>query len=733
MHISRLLDFGIPEEVVDVLEDEGLEELYPPQEEAVLQGILNLKGSFVVSVPTASGKTLIAELLMVKSILEEDAKCLYIVPLRALASEKFEEFQRYKKLGIKVGISTGEFDSSDPWLSRYDIIITTSEKADSLLRHKSEWLNSIGIVIADEIHLMHDPHRGPTLEVTLARLRHINPNLIVLALSATIQNADEIADWLDAKLILSDWRPVTLKEGVYFDHEVLFSDSKVVDVKEITRDAPINLAAEVVKGGGQSLVFVNTRRSAERYAENASSVMKRLLTKGEKRILKGLSDEVLNVLPEPTRICKRLSKCIEGGTAFHHAGLATEQRKIVEKAFKDNKIKIISATPTLAAGVNLPARRVVIRDYTRFDSNLGRIEIPVLEYKQMAGRAGRPKYDDYGEALLIAKTQDEKDYLLDNYTLAEPERIYSKLAVEIALRTHVLATVATGYAKTFFGVIEFFSKTFFAHQQEPYVLEGLITKIINFLKEEGFVEEKKEYLSPTPFGRRTSELYIDPMSAVVMRDALLEAQEKDTNELSYLHAISRTSELGSLYLGRKDYEFITEELLQNAPFLLFEPPNELLEPWVFEEFLSELKTALFLKDWIEERSDEFILEKFNLGPGDVRTKIDISDWLLYSMAEIGRLFKLEKMGEVKRLRMRVRYGIREELLELVSLKGIGRARARRLFDSGFVGIEELKRATLSQLSKVEGIGNKLAASIKNQLGENVEVREKSQSQIPEFK
>ncbi|MFQ5888103.1 MAG: helix-hairpin-helix domain-containing protein, partial [Candidatus Hydrothermarchaeales archaeon] len=570
-------------------------------------------------------------------------------------------------------------------------------------------------VVADEIHLMNDAKRGPTLEVTLARLLHLNPDLLILGLSATIQNADEIADWLDAKLVISDWRPVTLVEGVYYNRELLFDNSKIVDVEAITRDAPINLAAEVVKNGGQSLVFVNTRRSAERYAENASTVIKRLLPKAKKETLQKLSDEVLNVLPEPTRICRRLSMCLKGGAAFHHAGLVAGQRKIVEEAFKEDKIKVISATPTLAAGVNLPARRVVIRDYHRYDPNLGRKEILVLEYKQMAGRAGRPKYDDYGEAVLIAKSQDEKDHLLDNFILSGPERIYSKLAVEATLRTHVLATIATGYANSFHGLLEFFSKTFFAHQQDPNALEEVITPIIDFLEDEGFIYEKEDRLVPTAFGRRTSELYIDPMTAVIMRNAVQRAQEKETNEISYLHTISKTLELGSLYLRRKDYDFLNEELSKSLPFLLFESPDEFYESWRYEEFLSEFKMALFLKSWIEEKSDEEILERSNLGPGDIRTKVDISDWLLYSMSEIGRLFKLKKLNEVRRLRERVRHGIKEELLEIISLRDIGRVRARGLFDAGFKTLESLKKAEVSDLSKVKGVGPKLAKSIKDQL------------------
>ncbi|MFQ5815757.1 MAG: helix-hairpin-helix domain-containing protein, partial [Candidatus Hydrothermarchaeaceae archaeon] len=460
----------------------------------------------------------------------------------------------------------------------------------------------------------------------------------------------------------------------------------------------------------------------------ASSKAKNLLTEDEKNALSKLSKRVLGLLAEPTRICRRLSDSIEGGTAFHHAGMEARQRKLVEEAFKGNLIKIISATPTLAAGVNLPARRVVIRDYTRYDVNLGRVPIPVLEYKQFAGRAGRPKYDTEGDAILIAKSPDERARLLDNYVLAEPEEIQSKLAVESALRTHVLATIAMGYASSLQGLMEFFSKTFFAHQESPSVLEAHLAKIAAFLEEEGFCTGKGDYLVASRFGKRISELYIDPMSAVVLRDSIHGAQDKLTNEVSYLHAIARTSELGGLYLRQKDYEWCTLAAYEYKDLLLADLPSEYTNYWEFEEFLSELKMALFLKDWIEERSEEFVLEKYNLGPGDIRGKVDVAGWLLYSMGEIGRLFRI-RTGELVDLHKRIRHGVKKELLELVSLRGVGRARARNLYARGFKSLDEIRAADVAKLAKVRLIGKKMAESIKEQAGGG----EGAQREIQDYK
>ena len=215
----KITELPIPEPVKEVLIKSGIVELYPPQEEAIKAGALEGR-NLVLASPTASGKTLIAELCALKHILEGDGKVLYLTPLRALASEKYEEFRKYsaitKKDGkrVSVGISTGDYDSSDPWLERYDIIVATNEKVDSLLRHRAKWMDEISLVIADEVHLLNEAERGPTLEVVLARLMQTNTDVQILALSATINNVEEIGGWLKADYITTEWRPILLKEGV---------------------------------------------------------------------------------------------------------------------------------------------------------------------------------------------------------------------------------------------------------------------------------------------------------------------------------------------------------------------------------------------------------------------------------------------------------------------------------------------------------------------------------------
>ena len=216
----RLIKHEIPKELYKILEKD-ITKLRPAQEKAIKKGLLNRK-NLLVCTPTASGKTLIAELAALKSIIEGNGKAIYIVPLKALASEKYKDFKKKYDGIAKVALSIGDIDSSDSYLVDYDLIITTSEKLDSLIRHHAPWLSLISTIIVDEIHLLNDPGRGPTLEILITILRQLLKKAQIIALSATIGNPEELSEWLKAELVIDDWRPVKLHKGVYLDGEVQF-------------------------------------------------------------------------------------------------------------------------------------------------------------------------------------------------------------------------------------------------------------------------------------------------------------------------------------------------------------------------------------------------------------------------------------------------------------------------------------------------------------------------------
>jgi len=717
----KIAELSIPEAVKELIIRSGIIELYPPQEEAIKAGALDGK-NLVLASPTASGKTLIAEFCALKHILEKNGKTIYLTPLRALASEKFEEFKKYSSITksggrrIRIGISTGDFDSTDPWLERYDIIISTNEKADSLLRHRAKWMDEISLVVADEVHLLNEAERGPTLEVVLARLMQTNPDMQILALSATINNVDEIAKWLKAEYVTTEWRPVTLKEGVLLHEEIQYKDGDARKIEKKTKDPTINLVLNTVKNGGQALVFASTRKNAAALAKRIAGEIEAVLSKPVKRSLEHDANRIL-ATGERTRLSESLAELVKCGTAFHHAGLGGGHRKTIEDSFRQGKIKVLTATPTLAFGVNLPARTVVIQDYRRYEAGYGYYPISVLEYKQMAGRAGRPKYDKTGEAILIAKTNDEADYLLESYILARPERIWSRLAVERIMRTHVLATIAADFAHTERGIYEFFGRTFYAFQYDIDAIKGIIAKILKYLYDEEMIEVFGEEINATRFGKRVSDLYIDPVSAVIIRDALRRKPAVLT-DFSFLHMIANTPDMGPVLRPyTREQDEIAVFMEEHKGEFLIPPPDEWEDSIAYEEFLGEVKTAMTLNAWIEEVSEDQLIERFRVQPGDLYRTIENAKWLLYATHELALLFGNKQfLPETLEVRQRVEKGVKKELLPLVKLEGIGRVRGRILYNSGYKTIEDIKRAPIENLTNLPLIGPKLAKKIKEQVG-----------------
>lgn len=682
----RDLTRWLPENVIEFYKALGIDELYPPQADAIERGLLDGR-NMIISVPTAAGKTLLAELAMLRGALS-GKRALYIVPLRALASEKFESFSRFSELGLRVGISTGDFEKRDERLGRNDIIIATSEKADSLIRNGASWVHNIGVLVVDEIHLLDSTNRGPTLEMTMTKLMHLNPAMQVIGLSATVANGREIADWIKGELVSSDWRPVRLREGVLLEDRLVFPDGEVKLVSR-NRDHVLNLVLDTIDQGGQMLIFESTRRNAESMAKKVAGV----LQESEETI------EIAERLSGEGGTTKKLAMCMRRGAAFHHAGLLPEQRRLIELGFRQNVVKVIACTPTLAAGLNLPARRVLIRSYKRYEAGLGTLPIPVMEYRQMAGRAGRPGLDPYGESLIMARSEDELQKLMDHYVMGEPEEIWSKLASERALRTHVLAAIASGFADSIDSLCGLMASTFYARQQDPSYLGETIDSVLKFLVMSDMIEED---LTPTPLGALVSRLYIDPLSAVIMIQGIRGVRRP--SELTLLHVITMTPDMELLFVQQSDNwleDFISEHSSELG--------NEENLDWL----LREAKTASMLLDWINEVHEDRIEDRYNISPGDLMRIAETAEWLMSALHRISKHMDLGVTYLAERLALRIHYGAGDDLLQLLELKGIGRVRARKLYQAGYRSLEDLKAADRFALSEI--LGPKIAEMVVSQL------------------
>jgi helicase len=654
---------GLSEKYLRAFREMGYSSFYPTQEAAVQTGYLE-GGNLVAAVPTASGKSLIAYLAIART-LQRGRRAVYVVPLKALAEEKYREL---KGLGMHVALSIGDYDASEPWLAKFEVVVTTSEKCDSLLRHEQHFFDDVSLLVVDEVHLLDSVNRGPTLEVVMAKLSHTQ----VVALSATISNAQELADWLGAKLVLSSWRPVKLLQGTYWGEDIHYDDCSTHPV-ELQGDLVESLVLDGLRDEGQVLVFVNSRRSTQAVAKRLAPALKRM---GIGQMSPPVSDTALG---------EKLAECLIHGVAFHHAGLSRSDRALVESQFREGIIKVIVATPTLAAGVNLPARRVVIRDWRRYDANFGNVPLSALEIQQMMGRAGRPRYDPVGEAVIVAKAEAQALRLMDAYIHADTEPVTSKLASEDALRSHVLALCVPGASID--EISSFFEKTFYSHQFGPDAVLEKVAFTLDFLRSSALVSGD-EHLTATRLGKRVSELYIDPLSGIELVSALKE----EMGVFGMLCALCHTPDMPTLYLKKGEHEIYDEVAVERHDQFLTEVPDSWYEPDLTERDICDI---------------------YDIGPGDLNRLREQAQWLAFAFREIARV-QGHAWKPLDDLSFRLQHGVGQELIDLARVRGIGRVRARKLFALGIRTEKDLRAVPLSRLERI--LGKKTALSIKQELG-----------------
>ena len=666
-----------------------IKEFNPAQKAVIESRYLEDKSNYIISIPTASGKTVLGILPALKTILN-GGKAIYAAPLLSIQNEKVKEFKAFEEHGIKVG--------KHP--SNSDLSVMVFESFDALTRFSWNVLREVDTLIIDEFHMLGEYSRGPTLESAITRAKIINPSLRIIALSATLKNIDEIEQWLDGKTVEHNYRPVPLNKEV-LDAEMFNTKNK--------NDVIVKIVEKAIEDNSQALSFVSTRRFTESLATYVAKKIDKKTTKEQKQKFKQVADKLLEVPKKkgslPTTTCLKLAEAAEKGVVFHHAGLFNEQKEIIEDEFRNGNILMITATPSLMYGVNLPSKYVVIRDHTRWTSN-GPASIPVFDYEQMSGRAGRPQYDDVGYSYLVAKTMDEAFDLEAHYVNGEIELTNSKLIDnKDAIYKQIIAQIASSLSKNLDDLNDFFGKTLYGFQMKNnpsmsmFAQDSLnweLESALEFLLQNGIIRATPEGLKTTDFGNLIAKSNYAVETAVKIKEYVSTMEKLNPAEMIY--ALAETPDLPLIsFKGRKSKDPVRDKLSECGLFAV--------------DIGNPEATAVSLIEWIDERNEYEIENAYNVYSASTRrSAYEASRLVKFAKNTLEVLGNYSNLKDMDYLSARLYYGVKEDIIPLVvGVKRLGRKRARLLMKT--FG-DNLSEASEKDLQKVEGIGPKLAGKVK---------------------
>ncbi len=682
---------NLPEDIKKIINSAYpyIEEFNPAQKAVIESGYLDDKSNYIICIPTASGKTVLGVLPALKTILNK-GKAVYAAPLLSIQNEKVQEFKAFEEHGISVG--------KHP--SSADLSVMVFESFDALTRFSWDTLRDVDTLIIDEFHMIGEYTRGPTLEAAITRAKIINPSMRIIALSATLRNIEEIEGWLEGKCVEHDYRPVPLNKEV-LDGEMFNTKNK--------NDVIVKIVEKAIQDDSQALSFVSTRRFTESLATYVAKKINKKLSKSQKQNFKEVANKLLEVPKNkgslPTTTCVKLADAAEKGVAFHHAGLFNEQKEIIEDEFRKGNILMISATPSLMYGVNLPSKSVAIRDTTRWTSN-GPQPIPVFDYEQMSGRAGRPQYDDVGYSYLIAKTADEAINLEDYYINGEIELTNSKLIDnKDAVYKQIIAQIASTLSKDLDELVDFFEKTLYGYQMSNnpsmslFASDSLKWELENglqFLLQNGIIRATPEGLKTTEFGNLIAKSNYTVETAVKIKEYI---STMDTfNIPEFIYALAETPDLPLItFKGKKNKDPVREKMSEMGLFAV--------------DIGNPEATAVSLIEWINERNEFEIENKYGVYSASTRrTAYEASRLIRFAKNTAEVLGDYSNLKDYDYLSARLYYGVKEDIIPLVvGVKRLGRKRARNVVD--IFGLD-LKSVSEKELQKIDGIGETLSKKIK---------------------
>ncbi|CAD6343940.1 unnamed protein product [Miscanthus lutarioriparius] len=758
------LSSWLPPELCAMYMKKGISELYPWQVECLLvEGVLD-KRNLVYCASTSAGKSFVAEVLMLRRILSSGNMAILVLPYVSICAEKAEHLEQLlEPLGRHVRSFYGN-QGGGSLPKDTAVAVCTIEKANSLVNKLLEdgRLSELGIIVIDELHMVGDQHRGYLLELMLTKLRYAagegtlqsssgeisgsssgkmaSHGLQIIGMSATMPNIAAVADWLQAALYQTDFRPVPLEEFIKVGNQIFDKDMnvvrvlpKVADIGGKDPDHIVELCNEVVLQGHSVLLFCSSRKGCESTARHVAKFLK-LPSAGSSDVSSEFSDAAAAI--EALRRCPAgldpiLGETLPFGVAYHHAGLTVEEREIVESCYRKGLVRVLTATSTLAAGVNLPARRVIFRQ-----PKIGRDFIDGTRYRQMAGRAGRTGIDTKGESILVCRLEEVKR--ITGIIRSNCPPLESCLSEDKNGMTHAIMEVVAGGIVQTANDIHRYVRCTLLNSTRPFddVVKSAQDSL-RWLCHKRFLDwnhETKIY-SATPLGRAAFGSSLNPEESLVVLDDLSRAREGFVLA-SDLHLVYLVTPIN---VGLEpDWELYYERFMQLAsleqsvgnrvgviePFLMHMAHGASMpvcgrpqrntglsnksaqaggNALVSEHTLRVSKrfyVALMLSRLAQEIPIADVCETFKVARGMIQAlQENAGRFASMVSAFCQRLGWNDLEGLVSKFQNRVSFGVRAEIAELTSIPFVKGSRARALYKSGLRTPVAIAEASIPEIAK----------------------------------
>ncbi|XP_040001213.1 DNA polymerase theta isoform X2 [Xiphias gladius] len=749
-----LSSWGLPKPVLERYQKHGVTRMFEWQAQCLTVGQVLQGGNLVYSAPTSAGKTLVSELLMLKRVLETRRKALFILPFVSVAKEKMHYLKSvFEEAGVHVEGYMGSTSAAGGFTA-LDVAVCTIEKANSLINRliEEDSMGLLGMVVVDELHMVGDSGRGYLLELLLTKIRYIaqkqnttgslSEGVQIIGMSATLPNLSFLASWLGAELYQTDYRPVPLQEHLKVGCDIY--DKNLSLVRQFTPALHIkgddnhivSLCYETVREGHSVLLFCPSKNWCEKLADSIAREFYTLRhtdrqgdTDPQPVCLdqEGLVDVIAQLRRTPAGLDPILQRTVPWGVAFHHAGLTFDERDVLEGAFRQGMVRVLAATSTLSSGVNLPARRVIIRTPT-FNGHL----LDPLTYKQMAGRAGRKGVDTTGESVLVCKEAERQKGISLLKGALQP--ISSCLVrgegegVTTSMLRAILEIIVGGVASTPQDVRLYASCSLLAasmkcddkKKSNAETNKGAIEACVEWLMENEFISIKKdgqeERYCPTQLGAATLSSSLSPPEALGIFADLQRATKGFVLE-NDLHILYLITPLYAEWTTIDWYQFfcLWEQLSSSMKRVA-----ELVG--VQEGFLARSVSGKLVAKTEKQRRQMAIHKRFfttlvlqdlvNEVPlGTVASKYNCSRGQLQSLQQSASTYAGMVTVFCKRLgwhnielllsqfQTRLSFGVQRELVDLVRVSLLNATRARALYAQGLCTVAELARATVADVEK----------------------------------